>query len=659
VCKLPLLIKGLIVLLVACADTTTVTTIVPVQTNPAPTPSATNGLLVQYFNNSNFSGPSFQRTEAMINFDWGAGSPDPSIAADSFSLRAFGQLEPKHSQTYTFHVNTNDSVHLWINNQLIIDQWITPSPGTLEGQINLKANQRYSIRLDSLEHNANAKLQLAWSSSSQAQEVIPQTALFPVGPVPQGAAPSSSVYTGGTWSDLIGFPLVPVAAAALPDGRVLLWSAYDRFNFGGANALTRTAIYNPSTAQVTEYKVSNTRHDMFCPGTAMLADGRVLVAGGSNSQVTSIFDPSTDTWTRDADLNVPRGYNTAVTLFDGRVVTLGGTWRYPDLDKYAEIWTAGSGWKGFTGASMTPAETGFTDKRGNEQMWLIPTPDGRVLSAGPSPQMQWYDFKNNGSYSSAGTRSSDPASQNAAVVTYASGKVLKAGGQANYGQGAANNLSAVIDLNNGLNVRAIAPMKYARAFATGALLPNGEVLVVGGNTSGTAFSDEGSILAPEVWNPKSERWRSLNDMQIGRNYHSIALLLPDARVLSAGGGLCGDCAVNHPNGQIFSPPYLFNPDGTAATRPKISSAPGSVKYTQAFNVSTDMPIARLVLVRLSSVTHTINTDQRLHELAFTVTNSGYAATAPSSGVAVPGNYMLFALSTQGVPSISKIIRIGL
>jgi PA14 domain/Domain of unknown function (DUF1929) len=655
-------LKGLILLLVACAAPTspTVTITSPVL-KPAPVQSqpATNGLLVRYFNTPDFTGSSLNRTEASINFDWGSGSPDPSIATDSFSLRAFGQVQAKFTQTYTFQLTTDDAVRLWINGQLIVDQWNTPSQGKYEGLVNLKANQKYTLRLDYLEHDANAKLQLAWSSPSQAHEIVPQAALFPAGVMPEGPAPSSLAYTGGRWGNLIQFPLIPVAAAGLPDGRVLIWSAYDKFDYGGSNGFTQTAIFNPSTGQITEREVSSTNHDMFCPGTAMLTDGRVLVTGGSNSEATSIYNPTTDTWTRDANLNVPRGYNTAVTLFDGRVLTLGGTWRYPDLDKYGEIWTAGSGWKSFTGASMAPAETGFTDKRGNEQMWLIPSPDGRVLSAGPSPQMQWYDFSGNGSYTPAGTRSSDLASQNAAVITYETGKVLKAGGQANYGQGAGNKLSYVLDMNTGLKVRAVDPMKYARAFATGALLPNGEVLVVGGNTSGKAFSDEGSILTPELWNPKSEQWKALNDMQVGRNYHSIALLLPDARVLSAGGGLCGDCQVNHPDGQVFSPPYLFNPDGTAATRPVISSVSGSVKYGQAFNVSTDSPVNRLVLIRMSSVTHTMNTDQRLLELVFTGSNTGYNVVAPSGGVAVPGNYMLFALSSQGVPSVSKVVRVGL
>lgn len=473
-------------------------------------------------------------------------------------------------------------------------------------------------------------------------------------------APSSKS-TQGEWGPLIAFPLIPVAAANLPDGRILMWSAYDGYAFsGGNNGYTRTAVYNPTTGQTTESTISNTQHDMFCPGTALLGDGRVLVTGGSGAEVTSIYNPALGAWSRDANLNVGRGYNTAVTLFDGRVLTLGGTWSGGGGDKYGEIWTDGLGWKAFAGASALPLENGFSDGRGNQHAWLIPTPDGRVLSAGPSPQMQWYSFSGNGSYTSAGSRANDLASQNAVKVIYSTGKTLKAGGAGAYDPGTnTNKLSYVIDTNNGLSVRQVASMQYARDFANGVVLPNGEVLVVGGNTSGKTFSDEGSVLTPEIWNPNSEQWRPMSNHLLGRNYHSVAILMTDGRVLSAGGGLCGSgCAANHPDGQIFSPPYLFNTDGSVAVRPQIVSSPASLSYNQSFTLTTNTPVARFSLIRMSSVTHSVNTDQRFINVVFSGSGTNYTLTAPSNAAAVPGNYMLFALNSQGVPSVAKIIRIG-
>ena len=86
--------------------------------------------------------------------------------------------------------------------------------------------------------------------------------------------------------------------------------------------------------------------------------------------------------------------------------------------------------------------------------------------------------------------------------------------------------------------------------------------------------------------------------------------MDDGRVLSAGGGLCGNCSANHQDGEIFSPPYLFNTDGTAAARPAITSNPGSIQAGQFINVSASANISRFSMIRLSSVTHSINTDQR-------------------------------------------------
>ena len=62
---------------------------------------------------------------------------------------------------------------------------------------------------------------------------------------------------------------------------------------------------------------------------------------------------------------------------------------------------------------------------------------------------------------------------------------------------------------------------------------------------------------------------------IPRTYHAVAILLPDARVFCGGGGLCGECTTNNPDGRIFTPPYLLNPDGTLKSRPNILDAPSA------------------------------------------------------------------------------------
>jgi galactose oxidase len=109
------------------------------------------------------------------------------------------------------------------------------------------------------------------------------------------------------WSKVVTFPIVPAAAANMSDGRLVLWSAYMPQAWGGDHHQTYTVTYNPATGEQSELLVSNTGHDMFCPGTTVLGDGRILVNGGSSDNKTSIFDPASGIWSTSNVMNIPRG----------------------------------------------------------------------------------------------------------------------------------------------------------------------------------------------------------------------------------------------------------------------------------------------------------------------------------------------------------------
>jgi hypothetical protein len=153
------------------------------------------------------------------------------------------------------------------------------------------------------------------------------------------------------------------------------------------------------------------------------------------------------------------------------------------------------------------------------------------------------------------------------------------------------------------------------------------------------------------------------DEAVDRCYHSTAVLLPDARVLSGGGGEyfptpnATNCLKDsHPDAQIFSPPYLFR----EGTRPDITSAPEKVGYKTTFEVGTSNSdeVAQVNWIRLSSVTHSFNGNQRINFLKFTSDGKKLTVTTPDSNtVCPPGHYMLFVLNKAKVPSIAKIINI--
>ncbi len=250
-------------------------------------------------------------------------------------------------------------------------------------------------------------------------------------------------------------------------------------------------------------------------------------------------------------------------------------------------------------------------------------------------------------------------------------------------------------------------MSTARTFHVATVLPNGKVLVTGGvrcpggnnikNLASNCSVSAGAAMNPELWDltsqapapgqipsvvsPGTAQWRVMAAQREVRAYHSIAALLPDGRVLIGGGGLPGaigeinavgneitnfssadNARFGHKNVEIYSPPYLYDANGCNAPRPVITvKPPTSVKYGQTFFVGTSGAGSnpQVSLVRLPSVTHAFNQDQRHTFLSYTFNgSSGLNVTAPAdSHKAPPGYYMLFVMSSTGVPSLAEIIKI--
>ncbi|WP_158592188.1 galactose oxidase-like domain-containing protein [Noviherbaspirillum sedimenti] len=474
-------------------------------------------------------------------------------------------------------------------------------------------------------------------------------------------APPAIPHTRSSWSDVISLPIVPVAAANLPNGKVLTWSAFAPDNFGDENAWGQTysAIFDPASRTSQQRVVTETQHDMFCPGTTMLADGRILINGGSSSQKTTFYNPANDAWTTGPLMNIPRGYPGNTILADGSVLTLGGAWSGGASAKDAEIWSP-SGWRVMSGIPIAPfiGPDPRGTYRGDNHLWLFAQANGRVFHAGPGANMHWIDTSANGQVVNAGTRGNDAYSMNGNAVLYDIGKLLKIGGAPAYEDADSNNAAYLIDMNN-VSVRKIATMNYARAMHNSVVLPNGQVVITGGQTYVKLFSDDSSVLMAELWDPKTEIFSKLSAMQVPRNYHSFSLLLPDGRVLVGGGGLCGACTTNHANVEILTPPYLLMADGTAASRPAITSAPTTGSYGASITVTTNVTVNAFVLMRLSAVTHSINNDQRRVPLqSSSVDGRSHQLAIPANrGILPPGYYMLFAMNADGVPSIANTIQI--
>ena len=156
--------------------TVTTTTTPPITTSP--NRGSGNGLRAQYFDNYNYTNLKETRTDANINFDWGAGSPSRNVGGDGFSARWTGQVEAQYTEQYTFYTSIDDGVQLWVNGQLLVDHLVSPSSGEFSGSIDLIAGQKYDIRMDYFEDGGDAVAKLAWSSNSQTKQIIPQSQLY-------------------------------------------------------------------------------------------------------------------------------------------------------------------------------------------------------------------------------------------------------------------------------------------------------------------------------------------------------------------------------------------------------------------------------------------------------------------------------------------------
>uniref|UniRef100_A0A8J6ZNS6 PQQ-dependent sugar dehydrogenase n=1 Tax=Desmonostoc muscorum LEGE 12446 TaxID=1828758 RepID=A0A8J6ZNS6_DESMC len=137
-----------------------------------------DGLKAEYYDNINFTDLKVTRTDAKVDFNWGLGSPDPLVGAETFSARWTGQVEAKYSETYKFYTSTDDGVRLWVNNQLLIDKFVDQSAIEHTGSITLVAGQKYDIKLEYYDNKHYAVSKLSWSSTSQTKEIIPQSQLY-------------------------------------------------------------------------------------------------------------------------------------------------------------------------------------------------------------------------------------------------------------------------------------------------------------------------------------------------------------------------------------------------------------------------------------------------------------------------------------------------
>jgi Domain of unknown function (DUF1929)/Fibronectin type III domain len=450
----------------------------------------------------------------------------------------------------------------------------------------------------------------------------------------------------GQWSTLMNWPLVAVHSVLVKSGDLLVWDGWQQPQ--PTSLWSATSQTFPTTLDAPG--------SIFCSGNALLPDGRVITVGGDGMFTTgnlgladtAIYDPATSTWKRMANMNKPRWYPSLTELADGRYVAISGnstnatTWAdTPEVyDPAKDTWTLLSG---VSTPQVHEEEYPFS--------YLVPS--GKVVTIGPSEDNSFLLDVANKTWTPVGGAS---GVVNGSSVMYRPGKILYSGGAPGIDTATPSKANAaVIDVNAQTPTwRSIAPMHHVRDYHTLTMLADGTVLAVGGeNTSDQSVVTSGELQA-EIWDPATETWTNVASMAAARNYHSTAVLMPDARVLVAGGGhYNGGTGPGQFSAQFYSPPYLFN-----GARPTIANAPAATTYGSSITVSTPdaASIKSVNLVSLAADTHQSDMDQHFVPLDFTAGSGSLNVHAPASAaLAPPGNYMLFIVNDKGVPSVASMI----
>jgi galactose oxidase-like protein len=465
----------------------------------------------------------------------------------------------------------------------------------------------------------------------------------------------------GTWEVLdFDSQILAVHAALLHTGDVLFFagSGYSVPNHEAHRFRTRVWRY-PSR----KFTAPKTPIDLFCCGHAFLPGGRLLAAGGTRQydpfrgiHDALTFDPAKRRWLRVRKMAHGRWYPSLVALGDGRVAAVSGRGESDAQVRVAEVFD--DGWKPLPERGVLPFYPHLTllddgrlfysgghmglQRGARPGIWDLESGDVKAVPGLPMAKMR----------NQAASVLLPPAQDQRVMIVAGGGGDMHDHDHRQREPQVATRSVAIADLSAATpRYKAAARIRHARMHHNLVLLPDRTVLATGG--AAVEEHRVNAALEAELFDPRSGKWRRAAKAQVPRLYHSVALLTPDGRVVTAGSNpKRGDEELRI---EVYSPPYLFK-----GPRPSLELAHDHAGYGASLGATTNAALREVNLVRPSATTHASNTEQRLVDVPFAATGNGDLdlALPANPNLAPPGWYMVFAVSEGGVPSRGQWLHLA-
>ena len=436
--------------------------------------------------------------------------------------------------------------------------------------------------------------------------------------------------------------------------------------------------------------------DAFCSVVRVLDNNRVFIVGGNKNldsnlpdsqNQTMIYDVLNKKFSLSKNLNFKRWYGSVVITGDEKMFIFGGeditNLKLSTIPEMIDLKNIDQGWQVLEQAESNDL---FGDKDANE--WSYPraflSSDGNIV--GVSYNKTWVmDVNNNYRVMKTGEiplvksgiskvlehsnpNFDDHKKDNLKLLTIGSAvgstnsivmiekdKVLVFGGQ-QQGEGySPSNKVFMIDFSDSFKpqIKELKSMNFARRDGNATIMPDGNIFINGGSS----YNDlEFSVFTAEIYNPNTQTIKEMSNAYFRRNYHATSLLLPDGRILTAGGDVW--------NAEIFYPPYLFTKDinnkTVLAKRPQIVNLDKNIKRGEKVEIEVDEQISKVSLISTGSTTHAQGSESKFRNINFNkISNNKIEIQLDNNPNNLQnGTYLLFVLNSKGTPSEGKIIFIN-